>query len=69
MGRHRAARTDGEADEWQQGTEELQGGEFEKLAPRRLGDTTSYERPLPAADLVAEPAALEEIEAVANQVA
>jgi hypothetical protein len=55
VGRHRAARTDGEPDE--------------KLAPRRLGDTTSYERPLPAADLVAEPAALEEIEAVANQVA
>jgi len=59
----------GQTDEWQWGTEDLEGGELERLTPRRLMDTTSYERPLPAADLVAEPAALEEIEAVANRVA
>ena len=60
-----AARTDGEADEWQEGADDLEGGELERLAPRRFRDTTRYEQPLPAADLVAEPAALEEIDAIA----
>jgi hypothetical protein len=66
-----AVRADGEADEWRSfaSTEELEGGELERLAPRRLCDTASYERPLPAADLLAEPAAEEEIEAVAKGVA
>ena len=64
-----AVRTDGEADEWRWGTEDLESGEFDRLAPRRLMDTTSREWPLPAADLLAEPAAEEEIEAVANRVA
>jgi hypothetical protein len=60
-----AAETDGEADEWRRGTEDLEGGELERLAPRWLGDTTTHERPLPAADLVAEPTAQEEIDSVA----
>ena len=66
-----AVRADGEADEWRSfaSTEELEGVELERLAPRRLCDTASYERPLPAADLLAEPAAEEEIEAVAKGVA
>jgi len=66
-----AVRADGEADEWRSfaSTEELEGSELERLAPRRLCDTASYERPLPAADLLAEPAAEEEIEAVAKGVA
>ncbi len=64
-----AVEADGEADEWQRGAEDLEAGELERLAPRRLRDTTSYEQPLPAADLVAEPSAQEEIEAVANEVA
>jgi len=58
-----AVEADGEADEWQRGAEDLEGGELERLAPQRLRDTASYERPLPAADLVAEPSAQEEIDA------
>jgi hypothetical protein len=64
-----AVRTDGEPDEWRWGTEDFEGGELERLAPRRLSDAASCERPLPAADLLAEPAAEEEIEAVADRVA
>lgn len=63
------AEADGEPDEWQRDSEDLEAGELDRLVPRRLRDTTSYEQPLPAADLVAEPSAQEEIEAVANEVA
>ena len=59
------AEAGGEAEEWQRGTEDLEAGELDRLAPRRLRDATSYEQPLPAADLVAEPAAIEEIDSVA----
>jgi hypothetical protein len=60
-----AVETDGDADEWQRGAEDLEGGELERLAPRRLRDTALYEQSLPADDLVAEPAAMEEIDAIA----
>ena len=60
-----AVETEGEDAEWEHGTEDLEASELDGLAPRRLRDTTSsYERPLPAADLVAEPSAQEELEAV-----
>ena len=61
-----AVETDGEAEEWEQGTEDLEAGELGRLAPRRLSDTGGlYEQPLPQADLVAEPSAQEEIDSVA----
>ncbi len=61
-----AVETEGEDAEWERGAEDLEASELDGLAPRRLRDTTTYERPLPAADLVAEPSALEELEAVAE---
>ncbi|MBA2781416.1 MAG: hypothetical protein H0T74_00615, partial [Rubrobacteraceae bacterium] len=61
-----AVETDGEAEEWEQSTEDLDVGELDRLAPRRLRDTGGlYEQPLPQADLVAEPSAQEEIDSVA----
>jgi len=61
-----AVETEGEDAEWERGAENLEASELDGLAPRRLRDTTTYERPLPAADLVAEPSAQEEIEAIAE---
>ena len=64
-----AVATEGEDAEWERGAEDLEASELDGLAPRRLRDTTSsYERPLPAADLVAEPSAQEELEAVAEAI-
>jgi hypothetical protein len=61
-----AVRADGEAGEWEEGLEDLEASELERLAPTRLRDTELYERALPAADLVAEPSAQEELEAIAE---
>ncbi len=61
-----AVETEGEDAEWERGTENLEASELDALFPRRFRTTASYERPLPAADLVAEPAAQEELEAIAE---
>jgi hypothetical protein len=60
-----AAEVDDEAEEWEQDTQDLEAGDHGRLTPRTLRDTTSYEQPLPVADLVAELAAQEEIDSVA----
>ena len=61
-----AAAAEGEDEEWQRGAEDLEVGEIARLAPRRLrGAGDAYERSLPHDDLLAEPAAQEEIDSVA----
>ena len=61
-----AAAAEGEDEEWQRGAEDLEMGEIARLAPRRLrGAGDAYERSLPHDDLLAEPAAQEEIDSVA----
>src|SRR5215207_8625749 len=61
-----AARADGAPGEWEEGLEDLETSEVEGLAPRRLRDTELRERPLPEDDLIAEPSAQEELEAIAE---
>ena len=60
-----AAEPEGEAGEWNEGLDNLEPGELHRLAPRRLAGGDAFERALPEGDTLADPSALEEIDAVA----
>ena len=60
-----AAEPEGEAGEWNEGLDDLEPGELHRLAPKRLAGGDAFERALPEGDTLADPSALEEIDAVA----
>ena len=64
-----AVESDGEAGEWERGLEDLDDTESTRPAPRRFCNTETSEQPLLAVGQVSDSSAIEEMEAVAEDIA
>lgn len=64
-----AVATTGDPGDWEEGLQELDGSEVQRLAPGRFHNTEVPEQPLLAAEQVADYSALEEVEAIAEGMA
>ena len=64
-----AVESEGDAEEWEGGLEDLDDDEFTRLAPRRFRNTDASEQSLLTVDQVADSSAIEEMEAVTEVIA
>jgi hypothetical protein len=64
-----AVESEGDAEEWEGGLEDLDDTESARLAPRRLRNTGASEQPLLAVEQVADYSATREMEAVSEDIA